>query len=321
MTSCSARACRPGSNSAASTPAGKPATAAQAVEKVNDASAELRQLNESMIDKEVKKDVQRIAAKASAELGGHRPASAHAAPVRVRKDVALPAVPMVWSYEGAPAGRTSGAGCVPSMRRAAQGSVSRRSTCARASPSTSNRSSSPTMPPIQGDRQWPCAAGDESGRCAEPAGQVLHADAGAVPSAGRDDRQWKNVRHGSATAAPGDEWSAGHRFRAAGAGDRKPGDPDDPQSCAARTRWRGSVGGDRCGISNACYPRDRRYYAYMGSLTLPPCTENAVAGVRDAAADFGGATVDLPAPLSAECPAGSARLRADHQGIALGHAF
>ena len=60
-------ACRPKGAGAASN-----ASASQTVEKANEAATELRQHNEAMIDQAVKKDAQRLAAKAGAMLGGKK---------------------------------------------------------------------------------------------------------------------------------------------------------------------------------------------------------------------------------------------------------
>ena len=82
--------CRPKSAGTASTPAG------QTVEKVNEAAAELRQLNDDLIEKEVRKDAKRLAANAAATLSGGRGGAPGGTGRKV--EGRAPAVP--WSYDG-----------------------------------------------------------------------------------------------------------------------------------------------------------------------------------------------------------------------------
>ena len=93
-------ACRPGGagDGSAAGAAVKPASANQTIEKVNEAASELRQLNETLIDKEVKKDMQRLSAKASGVLSGKSVAGTVA---RGRKEAAAPVPSVLWGYEGA----------------------------------------------------------------------------------------------------------------------------------------------------------------------------------------------------------------------------
>ena len=84
-------ACRPKGAGAASN-----ASASQTVEKANEAATELRQHNEAMIDQAVKKDAQRLAAKAGAMLGGKKVLGE----ATVAKGKAAPAPIVAWGYEG-----------------------------------------------------------------------------------------------------------------------------------------------------------------------------------------------------------------------------
>jgi len=70
--------------------------ASQVVEKAGEAAAGLRQLNEALIEKEVKKDAQRLMAHARSSLSG-RYRSTGSEP---KKAVATPVPSVGWSYEG-----------------------------------------------------------------------------------------------------------------------------------------------------------------------------------------------------------------------------
>ena len=92
-------ACRP----KGAAEAGK-VTAGETIGKVNEMAAELRQHNEALIDKAVKKDVQRLAAQARETLAGKRrvatASSAGSARARGNKVPAVEPVRLAWSYEG-----------------------------------------------------------------------------------------------------------------------------------------------------------------------------------------------------------------------------
>ncbi|MEI7430564.1 MAG: carbonic anhydrase family protein [Betaproteobacteria bacterium] len=71
-------------------------TASQVVEKAGEAAAGLRQLNEALIEKEVKKDAQRLTARARGNLSG-RYGMVERQP---KQAIAVPANNVGWSYEG-----------------------------------------------------------------------------------------------------------------------------------------------------------------------------------------------------------------------------
>ncbi len=75
--------------------AGENPSARQTLDKVNEAASELRQLNETLIDKEAKKDAQRLSARATATLPGRS-----GAPSASRKTSSPPGS-TAWSYAGA----------------------------------------------------------------------------------------------------------------------------------------------------------------------------------------------------------------------------
>ena len=81
--------CRPKGTTAANA-----SSASQTIEKVNEAAAELRQHNEAMIEKEVRKDVLRLSAKASAALSGTVSGG------KATRSRSMAAVPVSWGYEG-----------------------------------------------------------------------------------------------------------------------------------------------------------------------------------------------------------------------------
>ena len=81
-------ACRP------KTAAGSVAAASQAAEKVSEASGELRKLNEELIQKEVKKEI-----KMEAQISASR-VSKGKAPDYAKTRIAPPATNVAWSYEG-----------------------------------------------------------------------------------------------------------------------------------------------------------------------------------------------------------------------------
>lgn len=72
------------------------AAASRTVDKVDEASAELRKANEALIDKEVSKDVQKASARAAAMLGGKRGAAAGGG----KNAASAPASKIAWSYSG-----------------------------------------------------------------------------------------------------------------------------------------------------------------------------------------------------------------------------
>jgi carbonic anhydrase len=77
-------ACRPKSGSAAA------GSASKTVEKVNEAAAEVRKANEALIEKEVRKDLRRLASRSGTLLPGHGGS----------KPAASPQANIAWSYAG-----------------------------------------------------------------------------------------------------------------------------------------------------------------------------------------------------------------------------
>ena len=86
-------ACRPKGVATAN-----PSSASQTLEKVNEMAAQLRQHNEAMVEKEVRKDTKRLSVKAHATLAGKVGPG-----VRAERSGTSPiaAPPVAWSYEGA----------------------------------------------------------------------------------------------------------------------------------------------------------------------------------------------------------------------------
>ncbi len=82
-------ACRP------KPPAVVNAPATTTIGKINEAAAGLRQLNEELVEKELKKEVKRLATQADAALGVKRSGVTSAAKKNVEPEPAVP-----WSYEG-----------------------------------------------------------------------------------------------------------------------------------------------------------------------------------------------------------------------------
>ena len=71
-------------------------SASKTAEKVDEVAADLRKLNEALVEKEVKKDLQRLSSRAGAQLSG----KSGGASAGGRKSVASAAMDIAWAYDG-----------------------------------------------------------------------------------------------------------------------------------------------------------------------------------------------------------------------------
>ncbi|WP_319242462.1 carbonic anhydrase family protein [uncultured Propionivibrio sp.] len=257
-------ACRPGSSAGA-----RPVNLGQTVDRVNEAASELRQVNQMMIDKEVKKEASRSRGRIA-----HSPDGLAGGAARNAKK-SLPAPTVAWAYEGAGAPERWAA-----MR-------SEYAVCAfgnRQSPIDIRDGIAVDLEPIQFSYSPVKFKVVDAGRSL-----LVMSYGGAFGLLGKNYALTQMLFH-----RPGETTVGGRSFdmevqlmhRA----------EDGQQAIVSILLERGAEnpviqsilnnlplerGGEVAPVAQLLdlerlLPAERRYYAFMGSLTMPPCTEDVL---------------------------------------------